>query len=72
MRLKHPHQRLYCPDHTVVPDMGAEAMENWGLVTYEPSALLIGQQVSSNDDKYYVGQVVSHEIAHTVSTCMPY
>ena len=40
------------------------AMENWGLVTYRETALLIDESNSSTATKQRVALVVGHEIAH--------
>ncbi len=40
------------------------AMENWGLVTYRETALLIDPENSSSAAKQWVGLVVGHELAH--------
>lgn len=40
------------------------AMENWGLLTYRETALLIDEQDSSVFSKQRVALVVGHEIAH--------
>jgi hypothetical protein len=42
------------------------AMENWGLVTYRETALLIDEQRSSSQMKQRVCAVVAHELAHQV------
>ena len=39
-------------------------MENWGLVTYRESALLIDPKNSSSSTKQWVALVVGHELAH--------
>ncbi len=39
-------------------------MENWGLVTYRETALLIDPENSSSAAKQWVGLVVGHELAH--------
>ena len=39
-------------------------MENWGLITYKETALLIDEQNSSLSAKQYVAIVVGHELAH--------
>lgn len=41
-------------------------MENWGLVTYRETALLVDPQNSSLQSKQRVAIVVGHEIAHQV------
>lgn len=40
------------------------AMENWGLVTYRESALLVDPKKSSAKTKQWVALVVGHELAH--------
>lgn len=40
------------------------AMENWGLVTYRETALLIDPKHSSSTAKQWVALVVGHELAH--------
>ena len=40
------------------------AMENWGLVTYRETALLVDPQHSSAKIKQWVALVVGHELAH--------
>jgi puromycin-sensitive aminopeptidase len=40
------------------------AMENWGLVTYRETALLIDPKYSSMDARQRVAIVVAHELAH--------
>ena len=39
-------------------------MENWGLVTYRETALLVDASQSSAASKQTVALVVGHEIAH--------
>ena len=49
-----------------MPDFGAGAMENWGLVIYREVYLLYDEAVSSVYNKYSVVQVIAHELAHQV------
>ncbi|XP_071942533.1 puromycin-sensitive aminopeptidase-like [Antedon mediterranea] len=51
-------------DLIAIPDFAAGAMENWGLVTYRETALLIDPKNSSSSAKQWVALVVGHEIAH--------
>ena len=51
-------------DMIAIPDFGAGAMENWGLITYREVALLYEDGVSSAIDKEYVAEVMAHELAH--------
>ena len=47
-----------------IPDFGAGAMENWGLITYRETALLFKPGVSAVSNKQRIATVVSHELAH--------
>jgi len=51
-------------DLIAIADFAAGAMENWGLVTYRETALLIDAAQSSAASKQTVALVVGHEIAH--------
>ncbi|XP_068612845.1 aminopeptidase Ey-like [Brachionichthys hirsutus] len=51
-------------DQIALPDFGAGAMENWGLITYRETSLLYDPAMSSNGDKEWVAIVISHELAH--------
>jgi puromycin-sensitive aminopeptidase len=51
-------------DLVALPDFGAGAMENWGLMTFRESCMLVDKQNTSLDTKQYVASVVAHEIAH--------
>jgi len=51
-------------DLIAVPDLGFGAMENWGLVTYRESCLLVDPKESSAGTKQYVALIVGHELAH--------
>jgi len=51
-------------DLIAISDFAAGAMENWGLVTYRETALLIDPSNSSASSKQMVALVVGHEIAH--------
>lgn len=39
-------------------------MENWGLITYRETALLVDPEQSSARIKQWVALVVGHELAH--------
>lgn len=52
-------------DLLAVPQFGANAMENWGLVMFRSTALLYHPEKSSSLYKQKVSYVVSHEIAHS-------
>ncbi|ODN03435.1 Aminopeptidase N [Orchesella cincta] len=51
-------------DMIAIPDFGAGAMENWGLITYRESAMLYDTNASSDQSKLRVATVISHELAH--------
>ncbi|KAL6056357.1 Aminopeptidase [Balamuthia mandrillaris] len=51
-------------DMIAIADFAAGAMENWGLVTYRETALLIDPENSSVSQKQRVAYVVAHELAH--------
>lgn len=48
-----------------IPDFMAGAMENWGLITFRETMLLVGNH-SSPMDKQLVSSVIAHELAHQV------
>uniref|UniRef100_A0A6P4FGB9 Aminopeptidase N isoform X3 n=1 Tax=Drosophila rhopaloa TaxID=1041015 RepID=A0A6P4FGB9_DRORH len=54
-------------DLVSVPDFGFGAMENWGLITFRESALLVPEDqelASSSEHMQYVAQIIAHELAH--------
>ncbi|XP_021963123.1 aminopeptidase N isoform X2 [Folsomia candida] len=51
-------------DMIALPDFGAGAMENWGLITYRETAMLYDPKVSSDLSKLRVATVIAHELAH--------
>ncbi|KAJ3052261.1 Aminopeptidase 2 mitochondrial [Rhizophlyctis rosea] len=51
-------------DLVAIPDFGAGAMENWGLVTYREVYLLYDEKTSSAKGKQRIAYVVGHELAH--------
>lgn len=53
------------PDLVAIPDFLAGAMENWGLITFRETSLLVGKN-SSLLEKQVVASVVAHELAHQV------
>ena len=59
--------RLPKIDIVAVPDFGFNAMENWGLITFRESALLVPENTnrsSSVDHMQRVANTLLHEIAH--------
>ena len=51
-------------DMVALPDFSSGAMENWGLVTYRETALLVDEKNSSASAKQRVAEVIDHELAH--------
>ncbi|XP_023324912.1 aminopeptidase N [Eurytemora carolleeae] len=51
-------------DMIAIPDFGAGAMENWGLITYRETALLYKDGVSAASNRERIAIVISHELAH--------
>ncbi len=51
-------------DMVALPDFASGAMENWGLVTYRETALLVDPVHSSAAARQRVAEVVDHELAH--------
>lgn len=51
-------------DLIAIPEFGAGAMENWGLITYRETSLLYSEEETSAKAKQWIGIVVAHELAH--------
>ncbi|XP_055622223.1 aminopeptidase N isoform X2 [Toxorhynchites rutilus septentrionalis] len=54
-------------DMVAVPDFGFSAMENWGLITFRESALLVPEDNNKSSSAKHiegVASVVAHELAH--------
>ncbi|KAM3967320.1 aminopeptidase N [Aphomia sociella] len=51
-------------DKAAIPDFGAGAMENWGLVLYREAALLVTDGVTTTATRQNIGRIISHENAH--------
>ncbi len=51
-------------DMVALPDFASGAMENWGLITYRETALLIDEKNSSAAARQRVAEVETHELAH--------
>lgn len=51
-------------DQLAVPDFGAGAMENWGLIIYRENSLFYSNEDSSISDMQHVTMTVAHELAH--------
>ena len=59
--IRYPLPKL---DHMAIPDFAAGAMENWGIITYRETALLLDPDHSSAGTRQLVAAIVSHEMAH--------
>ncbi|MCC7537007.1 MAG: M1 family metallopeptidase [Deltaproteobacteria bacterium] len=57
----YPYDKL---DVVAVPDFGAGAMENAGLITFRDGVLLIAPQTSSVADERSLAYVMAHELSH--------
>ncbi|XP_046837634.1 puromycin-sensitive aminopeptidase isoform X1 [Vespa velutina] len=51
-------------DLIAISDFSSGAMENWGLVTYRETCLLVDPQNTSSVRKQWIALVVAHELAH--------
>ncbi|CAF3668954.1 unnamed protein product [Rotaria socialis] len=51
-------------DQIAISDFPSGAMENWGLITYHETALLIDPKFSSVASRQRVANVVAHELSH--------
>ncbi|XP_076380001.1 puromycin-sensitive aminopeptidase isoform X3 [Megalopta genalis] len=51
-------------DLIAIADFSSGAMENWGLVTYRETCLLVDPQNTSALRKQWIALIVAHELAH--------
>jgi aminopeptidase N len=51
-------------DMLALPDFSSGAMENWGLVTYRETTMLVDEKTSSIESKQLVAYVICHELSH--------
>ena len=51
-------------DLVAIPSFEAGAMENWGLITYRESSLLVNKDEASDFDVFWATVTVAHELAH--------
>jgi puromycin-sensitive aminopeptidase len=52
-------------DNIAIADFPIGAMENWGLVTFRETAILVDPENTAASNKQYVAIVVTHELAHS-------
>ena len=57
-------------DLIAIPDFAAGAMENWGLITYRETDLLVDPQHASLADQRFVANVIAHEMTHQVDMAL--
>ncbi|KAL8563888.1 hypothetical protein ACOMHN_049544 [Nucella lapillus] len=51
-------------DLIAIPDFGAGAMENWGLITFRMTSILYDPQKTSPMAKQWIALTIAHELAH--------
>ncbi|KAG9332345.1 hypothetical protein JZ751_015352 [Albula glossodonta] len=59
--INYPLSKL---DQVALPEFGANAMENWGLITYAERTLTYNAAMSSLIEKELTASVIAHELAH--------
>ena len=59
--ISYPLKKYDC---IAIADFAMGAMENWGLVTFRESAVLVDPASTSAGTKQWVAIVVNHEMAH--------
>lgn len=57
-----PYPLAKC-DMVALPDFSSGAMENWGLITFRESAMLVAKDTPA-DSKQQIATTISHELAH--------
>ncbi len=50
-------------DHVALPDFSSAAMENWGLITYRESCLLVDENTAISS-RQSIATVIAHELSH--------
>lgn len=51
-------------DMVALPDFSSGAMENWGLVTYRESVMLVDEASTGIETRQQVALVIAHELSH--------
>lgn len=59
--IRYPLKKL---DLVALPDFASGAMENWGLITFRETALLVDKNNTALTNMQWVALVIAHEIAH--------
>jgi len=49
-----------------LPAFGPSGMENWGLIKYRETKLLLKENETSSSSKESIAKLVAHEIGHQV------
>lgn len=59
--IKYPLKKL---DLVALPDFAAGAMENWGLINFRETCLLVDKKNTALTNQQFVAVIIAHEIAH--------
>ncbi|KAH9843290.1 aminopeptidase 2 [Teratosphaeria destructans] len=51
-------------DLLAVHEVSDDAMENWGLLTFQTTALLFDEKLSDPSNRNHIAYIVAHELAH--------
>ncbi|KAL7640964.1 UNVERIFIED_CONTAM: hypothetical protein RMT77_008101 [Armadillidium vulgare] len=51
-------------DMIAIPDFASGAMENWGLITYRETSMLIDNHSTTSRSKLRASSTIAHELAH--------
>ena len=65
-------QRLFPVDGIALPAFGPSGMENWGLIKYRETNLLLKEGETSSSSREGIGKLVAHEIGHQVRLILQY
>ncbi|KAF2764364.1 hypothetical protein EJ03DRAFT_302165 [Teratosphaeria nubilosa] len=59
--IEYPLPKL---DLLAVHEVSDDAMENWGLLTFQTTALLFDEKLSNPSNRNHIAYIVAHELAH--------
>lgn len=59
--IKYPLPKM---DLIAIPDFALGAMENWGLVMYRETCLLVDPENTATSRKQFIAIIVAHELSH--------